>query len=435
MELFEAFEAFPEVARPIVVKSDVVRLGLRCSDAARQAWKTRDDILFKGFWLFSYDRGEPVMYGDKIPFSFYLEDGTKDGTIVQVRTYDNSPYVIDYVDGDFGLYYEPNPSERVHLGQVHFDKAPQYYQRTIDGVPMASLVQAVGELLFVTASKYCEYFSLGQQCLFCDLTPHAGSQKKGGEAVVLRKQAERIAEVLEVALHEPRFRTIFITAGTIVTRHDGMTDVDWACQFLGALQKRLRIWFPTNFQIAAQDDEGWKKIHDTGVPTVHPNIEVWDKRLFEIMCPGKDKAVGYDEWIKRTIRAVDFWGPGNVIPNFVTGVEMAQPFGFKTVDEAVNSTLGGFDFLMGHGVLPRQGDFWCVEPDSKLAGCEPPPLEYYLKIGLGYLELREKHGFTTPTLSLSRYSLIHGTEYDFEYWHGNGPSSRKAEMASQIPGS
>jgi len=432
VELFEAFKAFPEVARPIVIKSDALRLGLRVSDAARQVCKERDDILFKGYWLFSYDRGEAVMYGDKIPFLFMLEDGTEDGTVVQVRTYANSPYIIDYVDGDFGLYYDLGPSERTHLGKISFDVAPRYYQRTIDGVPMAAVVQANRDMLFVTASKYCEYFSLGRQCLFCDLTPHASSQKKGGEAMVLRKQAERVAEVLDVAFHEPRFRHIFITAGTIVTKHDDMTDVEWWCEFLGTLQKRLKVWYPTSFQVAAQKDEGWRKLRDTGVTSVHPNMEVWDKRLFEIMCPGKSQAVGHEEWVKRTIRAVDFWGPGNVNPSFVLGAEMAQPFGFKTVDEALNSTLGGFDFLMGQGVLPRQGGFWCVEPDSKLAGNEPPPLEYYLRIGLGYLELREKHGFMSPSFILCRYCLNQGTEYDWEYWHGNGPSSRKAEIASGV---
>lgn len=432
MELFEAFEAFPEVARPIVIKSDVLRLGLRLSEAARLACRDRDDILFKGYWLFSYDRGEPVMYGDRIPFLFVLEDGTEEGTVIQVRTYTHSPYVIDYQDGDFGLYYEVSPSEREHLGKIHFDQTPRYYQRTIDGVPMAALVQANRDLLFVTASKYCEYFSLGRECLFCDLTPHAGAQKKGGEAMVLRKQAERVAEVLEVALHEPRFRHLFLTAGTIATRHQGRSDVDWWCEFLGTLRKRLKVWYPTNFQVAAQDDEGWRKLRDTGITTVHPNIEVWDKRLFEIMCPGKAQAIGYEEWIRRTIRAVDFWGPGNVNPSFVIGVEMAQPYGFKSVDEALDSTLGGFDFLMGHGVLPRQGGFWCAEPDSRLAGCEPPPLEYYLRIGLGYLELREKHGFASAILTLCRYCLNQGTEYDFEYWHGKGPSSREAEITAGV---
>jgi len=431
MELFEAIEVFPQMARPIIIKSDVLRLGLRCSDAAKAVWRVRDDILYKAYHLFSYDRAETVMLGDKIPSFMILDDGSPDGMVIQIRTYPDSPYVIDYVDEEFGLYYgDTRSSTRTHLAKIAFDVPSKFGRRMIDGVPMEALVQGYRSVLFVTASKYCEYFSMDKQCLFCDLVPHASSKKKAGETMVLRPLAEQVAEVLEVAFHETRFRHLFMTAGTIVSKHKGMTDVDYWVDFLNTIRRRLRVWFPTSFQINAQDDEGWRKLHDTGVSTVHPNIEVWGKDLFEKICPGKAEKVGYDEWIRRTIRAVDFWGPGNVMPSFVSGVEMAQPFGFKTVDEALDSTLGGFDFLMSHGVLPRQGPVWCVEPNSKLAGCHPTPLEYYVRLGLAFMELREKHGFTSCNIALSRRFLYHDTEYDIEYWHGNGPSSRKAELAS-----
>ncbi|MCL5959094.1 MAG: hypothetical protein M1358_07190 [Chloroflexi bacterium] len=433
MHLLEAFEKFPHIAQPIIYKSDALRLGQRFTDAAREELKSRDDIVFKGFWLFSYDRGKSVVYEDKIPLHFYVEDGTADGTIIQTRTYDDSPYVVDFVEGEFVFYYRVDPSERLRLGKIRFDPLPRYFNRQIDGVPMASIVQTNADMLFVTVSKYCEFFSLGKQCLYCDLTVHAGSQKKGGEAMILRKQAEQVADVLEVALHERRFRHLFLTAGTITSSQDGKSDVDRWCEFLNTIRKRLHVWYPTNFQVAAQDDEGWRRLHDTGVPSVMPNIEVWDKGLFEIMCPGKASVVGYDDWIKRTIRAVDFWGPGNVIPSFVPGVEMARPMGFQTVEEAVQSTAGGYNFLMSHGVLPRQGGFWCVEGDSKLAGQEPPPLEYFLRIGEEFLKARERHGFTSPMFNMCRVCCENGTEYDWEYWHGSGLASRKAELAEQQP--
>ena len=424
MELFQAFDNFPDVARPIIIKSDVVRLGVKFGEKAREIFKENDDILYKGYHLFSYDRDTPVMYGERIPHDFYLEDGTPDGTLIQVRTYSQSPYTIDHNGQDFVLYFDEKP-----LDPLHFEPRPRFYQRTINGKTMAAYVIGHGDFLFVTANKYCEHFSTDKQCLFCDLTPFARRQKKGEDAMILRKNAEQIAEVLEVALHEHRFRHIFISGGTFLGKYQGLSEIEWYSQFLNTIIKRIKHWYTATFQMGALSDEGWKRIHDTGIPSIQPNIEVWDKRLFEIICPGKAAVVGYDEWIKRTIRAVDFWGPGNVNPNFVSGVEMAKPFGFTDVNEAVDSTLSGYDFLMSNGVLPRQGDFWCIEADSKLAGAEPPPLEYYIKLGKGYLELREKHGFMSCAPFFCRYcGPPHGTEYDFEYWHGNGPSSRKAEI-------
>jgi hypothetical protein len=110
---------------------------------------------------------------------------------------------------------------------------------------------------------------------------------------------------------------------------------------------------------------------------------------------------------------------------------MAQPFGFKKAEDAVKSTLGGYDFLMSHGVLPRQGGFWCIEPRSKLGGQAPPPLEYYLELGRGYMELRQKHGFDNLYSTMCRHCLCHGTEYDFEYFHGRSFASRQAELQSR----
>ncbi|MBI4333556.1 MAG: hypothetical protein HY673_20020 [Chloroflexi bacterium] len=422
MNLVQAFKVFPDVAPSIIVKSDLLRLGVRFGEAARANFRDREDLLFKGSRLFGSDRGELTFQRLKLPAICYLEDGTRQGTMVQTRIYGESPYLIDLVDGEFKLFWNDED-----LMKVRFQPVPEYYERKIDGVPMREIVFCAGDLLFLPANRFCEYFARDRQCLYCDLTPFAHALKKEGEPMVLRKKAEQAALVLEVGLHEANFRHIFITGGTFFTRYQGKTELEWYIELLNTIRERLRLWYPTSFQLSAQDDEGWKRVRETGVPTIEPNIEVWDKRLFEIICPGKAEHVGYDQWIRRTVRAVDFWGVGNVNPSFVPGVEMAQPFGFKTVDEAVKSNLSGYDFLMGHGVLPRQGEFWCVVSDSKLAGSEPPPLEYFVRLGIGYLEIREKHGFTCPPPSLCRSCMLHGTEYDFEYWHGSGPASKRAE--------
>ncbi len=427
VDLYDAFEAFPEVDKHIIIKSDVVRLGLRFSERARQAFRESTDINFKGYSIFSYDYEGDSVFTEKIPGCMYLEDGTPDGTCIQIRPSSKSPYLIDVgEDGTFALYRD---SETV--GILHFDRMPLFYQQTINGIPMQAIIFAASDLLFLTANKHCDFFSKGEQCLFCDLTPHALMQKKS-ETMILRKNAELAAEVLKVALRERRFQHIWISGGTFLRGYEGLSEIEWYARLLETIRERLGHWYTATFQIQALPDEDWKRLHETGIPSIQPNMEVWDKRLFEIICPGKAKYVGYDEWIKRTIRAVDFWGPGNVNPNFVPGVEMAQPFGFKDVDEAVESTLSGFDFLMSNGVLPRQGDFWCVEEGSKLAGQEPPPLEYYIKLGKGYLELREKHGFMSCAPISCRFALLHGTEYDFEYWHGNGPRSLKAQEAGGV---
>ena len=120
------------------------------------------------------------------------------------------------------------------------------------------------------------------------------------------------------------------------------------------------------------------------------NFEVWDKRLFEIICPGKDRFIGRDEWIRRTVESVDVLGESCQAPGMVAGVEMAQPWGFKTVEEAVRSTSEGLDFLMSHGVVPRLIN-WCIEPLSALGGHPVVPLDYYVQTDLAWHETFKKY--------------------------------------------
>jgi hypothetical protein len=429
MDLLEAFAAYPDIEKAIIIKSDMLRLGTRLSQAALKEANRIKNLRVKGYGLFSYDfSSKMTLASDAIPNSFFLRDGTPDGTHIQIRVADNTPYLIDFSDGQYPIYWN---SEKV--GEVlSFEEQGGYYNRlTKEGIPYQAYVFSVGrDQLQITANKHCDYFSRDQQCLYCDLTPSAAEQKKGGEAMVLRKQAELVGEIIYAGLQERRFRHILINGGTFLSLYQGKSEIEWYADFMEGIRKRIWTWYPTCLQISALDDEGWKRIYDTGVPCIEPNIEVWDERLFGIICPGKNEAFGYQQWIKRTINAVKYWGPGNVNPSFVIGVEMAQPFGFKKYADAVKSTLGGFDFLMGNGVLPRQGGFWCVEPKSKLAGQAPPPLEYYLELGRGYMDLRYKHGFDNLYSTMCRHCLCHGTEFDFEYFHGHSISSRRAELES-----
>ncbi len=429
MNLLEAIDIYQDINQAIIVKSDMLRLGTKLSRATLDKVKNIKNLRVKGFGLFSYDFTNKMSLAcDAIPNSFFLADGSEDGTHIQIRLSDETPYVIDYSDGKYLVLWNQQKVGEVLCFEEH---AGYYHRLSRDGIPYEAYVFSVGrDQLQVTANKHCDYFSIDKQCLYCDLTPSTAQQKKGGEPMVLRKQAELVGEIIYTGLQESRFRHILINGGTFLTKYQGKTEIEWYADFLDAVRKRIWTWYPACVQISALNDDGWKRIYNTGIPCIEPNIEVWDRNLFAIICPGKNESFGYDEWIKRTISAVKYWGTGNVNPSFVLGVEMAQPFGFRKAKEAVKSTLGGFDFLMANGVLPRQGAFWCIEPKSKLAGQQPPPLEYYLELGKGYLELRYKHGFQNLYSTMCRHCLCHGTEFDFEYFHGSSIASRKAELES-----
>jgi len=401
------YNQYPDVHPSIIIKTEVLRMGVKFTERAKEQAKSLDTV-FKGYHLFSYDRSRTVTWEEKIPADFFLKN---DDTFVQTRVNEDSPYTIDYLDGKFALCED---SER--LREIYFRIAPGYYAKTLDdGTPMRAIVQSINEQLFITINKYCEMWKTKDQCLFCDFVAQTNEQQKK-EVAIVHKTPEQISLVLREALEEPKHRYLLITGGTILTTYKNKSEIDYYCEHLNAIAEPLRLLYPVNFQINAKNHEEFKKIFDAGVGCIQPNMEVWDRRLFKILCPGKDKYVGYDEWIRRMIEAVDVFGFAKVAPNFVSGVEMAKPWGFQDVRSALNSTLGGFDYLMKHGILPRL-DMWTIEPNSALGGQEPPPLEYYIELGKEYMELRHKYGMPTP-YGLSRGCYRIDTTFDWEYFHG-----------------
>jgi hypothetical protein len=285
-------------------------------------------------------------------------------------------------------------------------------------VPMSQVAQPLGDMLFCTIHRYCEMWKDGDQCLFCDFGSVAKEQAKTRESVSILKSPAQIAETLQCALQEVKpnaYRHIYFSGGSVLSEMKGQNEIDFYCNIMNAIGKRIKCWYGSVLQVGPPEKkDDWKRYYDTGIPAIQPNLEVWDRDLFKVLCPGKEKHIGYDEFIRRLLGGAEVFGWGRVIPNFVCGVEMAKPWGFGDVDSAVNSTLGGFDFLMQNGILPRCA-IWLIESGSALSGQEPPPLEYYVKLGRGYKDLRKKYNFGDNLVALCRGCNPQDTLHDWDY--------------------
>ena len=204
-------------------------------------------------------------------------------------------------------------------------------------------------------------------------------------------KVEQVAQVAEEGfLHADwplgkRARSVFITGGQILTKVDGLAEDDLYLRYVEAIRDKIGNRWPISLQTAPKTKEVAKRYREAGVTAHETNLEVWDKRLFNIICPGKTKHYGWDTWLKLMLDEVDIFGEGNVSSCFVEGVEMCQPWGFKTVDEAVKSSAEGFEYLMSHGVIPRPLE-WAISGGSTLRDNVPPPLEYFVRINIAWYE-------------------------------------------------
>jgi hypothetical protein len=414
-ELGFFFEKYPEVPKEVLIKEDILRLGVQFSPESLEISKNYQTQKYP---LFSFDRSK-VADMKRQEYLYAPEDLKIIGgrynlrpTVFCTRISTDSPYIVKAIDGKLFLcdaYFNDT------LADVKLRRRPRYYDLTFDDGVQYCQIAALnywGYHAITTVLQNCQYWGKGEECKFCDINVNVRQHKSTDRSLIVEKKLDRVVKVMDAIFCQGLYkastqtdvsteiddesevtrrpRALVITGGTISKQLRGRDDTAFYSDYIRAVRERVGNKPIISASTHAKNKEDCKRLRDAGADIHLPNIEVWDKRLFPIICPGKDKFVGRDEWIKRVIESVDVWGECCVGPAFVSGVELAQPYGFKDIDQAVDSTGEGLDYLMSYGVVPRFIS-WCVEPLSDLGKQQPAPLEYYIKIDKKYHELMKKH--------------------------------------------
>lgn len=412
-EIEDLVERYPDIPVEAIVKEDLLRRGMAWSPTALEAAAR---FKRKAYFIFSFDMVpmEEMKQKEfaKAPEEIRMAGGPYDfsPTIVSVRLNPASPYCVD--SGEKSLVLKLD--DRV-LARIELQKSPEYYNRTLkSGKPITDIAPTIewGYLLYLTTFRLCQYQGPEEACQFCDINKNYRQQKKSGRPYTPVKSVEEIVEALEIiASTDQHSKAYTVTGGSITAKLEGMSEIDFYVRYPEAIEKKWpKRWISKVVVQALPKDEAWRLL-DAGVQIYHPNFEIWDKRLFELYCPGKARHVGRDEWIKRILDAAKVFGPDRVIPNFVAGVEMAPPDGFGSVDDAIASTAEGLDFFMSYGISPRFTT-WCPEPMSVLGKDQRgAPLEYHVRLLQVYRDTRARYslppmvGYGDPGLGKAVFSV------------------------------
>lgn len=254
-----------------------------------------------------------------------------------------------------------------------------------------------GYLLYLTVFRLCQYPSAGEGCLYCDINENYRQQKNAGRSLSPVKSVEEILEALEIiASVDNESKAYTVTGGSISGVLEGKSEIEFYARYPEAIERRFPGRWISKVVAQALPKDDVKKLKDSGAQIYHPNFEIWDARLFDRYCPGKARRVGRNEWLRRVLDAAEIFGPENVIPNFVAGVEMAPPDGFDSVDAAITSTAEGLEFFMSRNISPRFTT-WCPEPMSVLGkDRRGAPLEYYIRLLRVYRDMRAKYKLASP---------------------------------------
>ncbi len=389
---------YPDIPLEAIFKEDLLRRGVAWSAAALDI---ASRFKRKAYFIFSFDM-VPIAQMDqnenvKAPEEMRLAGGPFNfrPVVVSVRLNPASPYRVDAEGDNLILQLEGHP-----VATVQLQRSPGYYDRTLsNGKPIMDIAPTIewGYLLYLTVFRLCQYFGAQEECRFCDINENYRQQKKSGRPYTAVKSTEEILEALEIiASTDSESKAYTVTGGSITARLEGMSEVEFYVRYPEAIEKRFPGRWISKVVVQALPRDEVQRFRDAGVKIYHPNYEIWDERLFEILCAGKARYIGRSQWIRRILDAATVFGPQNVIPNFVAGIEMSRPDGFATVDEAIASTAEGLDFFMSHGVSPRFTT-WCPEPLSVLGrNQEGAPLEYHVRLLRVYRDTRAKYRLSPP---------------------------------------
>ena len=379
----QACSRWPKLSPFVLLKLSMTWHGAVLSERALDRLQ-EPDYCFGKREPFGIDfQGRPS--GKVMPGAILLRDGTN-VYINYGETYAD-PYEIDW-DPENGVFLLQDGTEVVDT--LDFVPRPGFYGKvTSRGTPMEAVAEARAQKLIMTAFQKCRLWEGGDQCHFCAF--FSGGKSLGAV------DSEDVYETVQAALQEPgRFQEIYVSGGTDFSGDPPFSqEVDRYIRVLQAAGRNFHGRFASQLMAPAYPKPVVRRLYEeTGLTCYCPNIEVWDRRLFGILCPGKEKWIGHDTWIRRTIDAVEIFGRGNVCTQVVAGAELARPYGFETVDQALKSNLEACEFFAREGVVCLS-TIWRPHRAARLGFQPMPPLDYYIRLAKEFHEIRRSYGLHT----------------------------------------
>ncbi|HOJ79131.1 MAG TPA: radical SAM protein [Bacillota bacterium] len=378
----EVAAKYPQFPRLLLLKTDLQRRGVYYT---KQALSKVDPAIHQLGGTHIFGTRDGVL--TQRPEALILRDGTS--VITSPTPLEQNPYIVDFRDGRLVV-----TDGGVELEEIEYWTKPDYYNLTTSsGIPMSHVASARPQRLYLMPSRYCHFWTDNQGCLFCDIVNNLKRQKTEIN-LPGRLKPEDVAETVREALKEPgRFTAICLTSGSdFHGAEDFDAEVDYYIEILKAIGENFATpKFPSQLIATAFTEKQLERIYrETGLLSYTPDIEVLNERLFEWICSGKARWVGYQEWKRRMVRAVEIFGRGRVNTCIVAGVELAKPHGFQDEAEALQAVLAEAEDLASQGVSTVY-TVWVPRPGSYLRGQKNASLEYYVRLALGLQELRQKY--------------------------------------------
>jgi hypothetical protein len=313
------------------------------------------------------------------PTSFNFLDGKLSGAVAEggLRLDTSSAYGL-VVENNRPVIYKFGPKTE-KIGEIVFRERRPHHplldKVTRDGVPFHSIasINEAGQV-HVNYSQECVLKDKGEDCYFCNYSVRNATLKT----------PQQVGEVFSTLYQAGVGKHLNLTSGFMHERRE----LEYYLDVAEEIKQRtgLKDFRATAVVGAPLDLSVIEKYKEAGFFSIRMNIEIWDKHIWQAICPGKHKYCGgWENWVKALEHAVEVFGKGRVASNIVGGIEPKK------------SILEGAEYKISRGIV-ASASTWRPVAGSFLEGHRSPETSWHLDLQRKIAALYKKYGFTFADL-------------------------------------
>jgi uncharacterized radical SAM superfamily protein len=267
-----------------------------------------------------------------------------------------SPYTLHRERGSYRLRWHGEEVTAVTLSP-----RPGWYDRpTSTGKPMTRVGTLQGTYLGIYQAKVCEYWTARPakvNCKFCSVGLNLGIDDADDKSI------DEVMEVVRAAREESGITYVDFNTG----HYEGDTYLDILEPFIVRIKRELGLLVGVQTP-PHRDLRRYDHLREIGVNRVSFCFEIFDRKLFEEICPGKHAEYGLDHYLEavRYCAALTRKGPRD--EPWVTNGEIIAGL------EPPESSIRAIDWITSVGAVPTVCVFRPLT-GTDLQDAEPPETE------------------------------------------------------------
>ncbi len=310
-----------------------------------------------------------------------------DDIVVALLRKENSPWNLKIEGGCVNLYHND-----CYFRSVRLPERPAYFDEQLsDDTPSQNIIAVAGEdtpgFFFYPE---CYYFSEGKPCGFCSMK---GTRKTVGKHMASNFTDQQIVEATRL-FQNTKWRDIPLISITMGTCRTDEETREYVIRPIRTMYDTLDPKIPIHILAHPPYDFSLiEEFKEAGVTSIAFNLEVFDRDLFEKICPGKYHFYGYEKCWEALDYAGEVFGDYNVFCGLVWGLE---PPG---------STIRGNEYMVSKGIGIASNVFH-ADPKSVLGKYPHLSKEDILKIARAQSQLYVENPQMKTIFSVSMRSTL-----------------------------